>query len=76
MSIYERQVAFLKAAQRGDVDTAAKILYAAGPDEDAAIVNCRDEDGYSPLHRAAYNGRINMLKFLLDQCALCLLTQI
>ena len=28
------------------------------------IVNSRDPDGYSPLHRASYNGHVDMVKVM------------
>lgn len=33
------------------------------------LVNCKDSDGYSPLHRAAYEGHTNIMKLLLDSDA-------
>jgi ankyrin repeat protein len=29
---------------------------------DATLVNARDNDGYTPLHRASYNGHTDMVK--------------
>lgn len=36
---------------------------------DASLVNCRDDDGYTPLHRASYGGHALVVSFLLDSGA-------
>ena len=41
----------LEAAENGDNDVLRELLA-----EDPSLVNAVDEDGYTPLHRAAYNG--------------------
>ncbi|PFX19032.1 Ankyrin repeat domain-containing protein 49 [Stylophora pistillata] len=46
------------------VDHVEKIL-----DQDRSLINCRDSDGYSPLHRACYNGHLNVVKVLLQRGA-------
>lgn len=33
---------------------------------DLSLVNCRDDDGYTPLHRACYSGHAPVVSFLLD----------
>lgn len=54
-----RQV--LQAAELGDTDLLKQLLRQR-PD----LVNCRDMDEYTPLHRAAYNGHVSAVKLLLD----------
>lgn len=36
---------------------------------DASLINCRDDDGYTPLHRASYSGHALVVSFLLDSGA-------
>ncbi len=55
---------FLKAAEKGKIDYVLKIL-----EKDASLINCKDSDGYSGLHRAAYNGHVDMVKVLLNHGA-------
>ncbi|WAR02807.1 ANR49-like protein [Mya arenaria] len=60
-------------------DPRKKILWAAENNElaivrdlletDPGLVSSRDSDGYTPLHRAAYNGHLDMIKLLLDNGA-------
>ncbi|XP_066508746.1 ankyrin repeat domain-containing protein 49-like [Hoplias malabaricus] len=51
----------LWAAERNRLSTVKRLL-----DTDASLVNCRDDDRYTPLHRAAYNGHLSMASVLLD----------
>ncbi len=46
---------------------AADALLAAHAD--AGLVHARDADGYTPLHRAAYNNRVAMVQWLLERGA-------
>ena len=55
---------FLKAAEKGKLDYAVQILK-----KDASLINCKDSDGYSALHRASYNGHVDMVKVLLNHGA-------
>ena len=55
---------FLKAAEKGRINYVLKIL-----ETDASLINCKDSDGYSALHRAAYNGHVEMVKTLLKNGA-------
>lgn len=44
-----------------------QALLAAHPSSEAdMLLRARDEDGYTALHRAAYNNRVAALRFLLD----------
>lgn len=54
----------LTSSEKGIVDRVVWIL-----DEDPSLVNCRDTDGYSPLHRASYNGHENVVRVLLQRGA-------
>ncbi|KAK2868606.1 hypothetical protein Q7C36_000477 [Tachysurus vachellii] len=36
---------------------------------DPSLVNCHDDDGYTPLHRASYSGHTLIASFLLDSGA-------
>lgn len=53
--------AVLQAAEHGDTDQLKRLLRQQ-PD----LVNCRDVDEYTPLHRAAYNGHVLAVQLLLD----------
>ena len=50
----------LKAARKGRLDLVEYVL-----DLDGSFVGARDQDGYTPLHRAAYEGHESIVKTLL-----------
>lgn len=52
---------FLKAAEKGKIDVVSKIL-----DSNESFINCKDCDGYTALHRASYNGHVEMVKLLIS----------
>ncbi|XP_048731113.1 ankyrin repeat domain-containing protein 49-like isoform X2 [Ostrea edulis] len=54
----------LWAAENNYMDIAESLL-----NEDPSLVNSRDSDLYTPLHRACYNGHKDMVKFLLSHNA-------
>jgi len=54
----------LWAAQHNHLDIATKLL-----DMEPSLINFRDEDEYSSLHRAAYSHHVEMLSFLLERGA-------
>ncbi|XP_062843981.1 ankyrin repeat domain-containing protein 49 [Trichomycterus rosablanca] len=54
----------LWAAERNRLITVERLI-----GSDPSLVNCRDDDGYTPLHRAAYSGHASLLSFLLDSGA-------
>ena len=54
----------LKAAETGD-NKSLKLYLKQSPD----LVNCTDCDGYTPLHRASYNGHVDTIILLLDKGA-------
>ena len=61
----------LWAAENNEMETAKDLL-----DSKSATIDVQDEDGYSPLHRAAYNGHTVMVEFLLERGAeLCARTK-
>ena len=51
----------LWASQHGNVNVVKEILA-----EDAKMAQYRDEDGYTPLHRAAYSNHAHVAKLLLE----------
>lgn len=54
----------LKAAESGDLETLRNFI-----STDSDLINCRDADLYTPLHRACYNNHIQVVKFLLENGA-------
>ena len=54
----------LQAAEKGDTRKLKDLL-----DLDPDLVNCRDSDDYTPLHRAAYNGHVRAVELLLEKGA-------
>ena len=58
----ELGITFLRAAQSGVVEVLRELYEFCGPD----IVTATDEDGYTALHRASYNGHIEAVEFLLS----------
>ena len=53
---------FLKAAQTGNIESVKILLQQFGRD----ILKCKDEDGYTALHRAAYNGHLEVVEYLIE----------
>lgn len=54
----------LESCENGILDHVVQLL-----DRDPSLINCRDEDGYSPLHRASYNGHLPVVRILLERGA-------
>lgn len=54
----------LKLSEKGIVERVMSIL-----DKDPSLVNCKDSDGYTPLHRASYNGHADVVRVLLQRGA-------
>lgn len=55
---------FLKEAESGDINVMRSML-----DNDAGLLSTCDEDGYTALHRAAYNNHLEAVSFLLEMGA-------
>jgi len=58
--------AVLNAVRKGDLNDVISVL---SRDRDRTAVNERDEDGYTPLHEAVYNGHFEIAKYLISQGA-------
>ncbi|XP_058802338.1 ankyrin repeat domain-containing protein 49-like [Phymastichus coffea] len=56
--------AILEAAENGRLDQVKKYF-----SMDPALINCVDNDGYTPLHRACYGNHPEIVKFLLENGA-------
>lgn len=54
----------LRAAERGELDS-VKILLESDPQ----LLNITDQGGYTPLHKAAYNGHPEMVDYLISKGA-------
>lgn len=54
----------LWAAEKNRLSTVERLAAS-----DPSLVNCRDDDGYTPLHRASYSGHALVVSFLLDSGA-------
>ncbi|XP_071944173.1 ankyrin repeat domain-containing protein 49-like [Antedon mediterranea] len=50
----------LWAAENNELDIIKEIL-----NNEVSLISCCDEDGYTPLHRACYNGHLSMVNYLL-----------
>lgn len=50
----------LYAAEKGQCDTVLNLL-----EDKPYLLNIKDADGYTPLHRASYGGHLEMVKLLL-----------
>ncbi|XP_069692291.1 ankyrin repeat domain-containing protein 49-like isoform X2 [Periplaneta americana] len=58
------QKEILWAAENGELSVVRKLLMA-----DPELINVKDKDGYTPLHRACYNDHEEIVDFLLSQGA-------
>ena len=56
---------FLTAAQKGSTEAVKTILERFGEE----ILGFKDDDGYTALHRASYNGHVDVVKLLLSSGA-------
>lgn len=60
------------SAERGDLPTVVTLLNSI-PNTDAKtahdLLSAKDQDGYTALHRAAYGGHADTLKYLIEQGA-------
>ncbi|KAF7692883.1 ankyrin repeat domain-containing protein 49 [Silurus meridionalis] len=54
----------LWAAEKNRLSTVERLAAC-----DPSLINCYDDDGYTPLHRASYNGHAPVVSFLLDSGA-------
>ncbi|KAI2808945.1 ankyrin repeat domain-containing protein [Blomia tropicalis] len=54
----------LKAAEKGKLDLVKQMIQM-----EPWSVNVSDVDGYTPLHRASYNNRIEVVKYLIENGA-------
>lgn len=54
----------LWACEKGKKDIVKKLL-----EKNSELVNARDNDGYTPLHRACYNNDIELVDLLLSHNA-------
>ena len=57
--------AFLSSAEHGATDLIRELHSLCGDD----IINCTDSDLYTPLHRASYNGHVEVVEYLLTNGA-------
>uniref|UniRef100_A0A5S6QSM6 ANK_REP_REGION domain-containing protein n=1 Tax=Trichuris muris TaxID=70415 RepID=A0A5S6QSM6_TRIMR len=54
----------LKACEEGDIPTVENLL-----SQNPSLVNARDRDQYTPLHRASYGNHVGVIKLLLQNGA-------
>jgi len=54
----------LQAAEKGDIETVKRLVQ-----QDPKLIAAVDAQGYSPLHKAAYNNRLDVVEYLLAQGA-------
>lgn len=62
MSKEDLGATFLRAAESGVLEVARDLFKFCGPD----ILTTTDEDGYTAMHRASYNGHLEVVEFLLS----------
>ena len=67
----EHEKLILKSAQKGDIEKIRDLILKLSPEECSTLVNVQDEDGYTPLHRASYNGHVPVIELLLKWCVNC-----
>ncbi|KAL2740363.1 ankyrin repeat domain-containing protein 49 [Vespula squamosa] len=53
--------AILSAAENGDIRKIKRLLM-----KDLNLLECKDKDGYTPLHRACYGNHVDIVKYLLQ----------
>lgn len=53
--------AILSAAENGDLEKLKELLNA-----NPSLLECRDKDGYTPLHRACYGNHVQVVQHLLE----------
>ncbi len=65
---FKTQVELLKGASRGDVQTVERLLESVKntPDTLKTLVEATDKDGRTALHLAAWRGRVEVVKHLLN----------
>lgn len=61
LSVESLQSVFLRAAQTGTLDAIKIIHEHCG----ASIIHTKDEDHYTAMHRASYNGHTSVIEYLL-----------
>jgi len=47
----------LNAAEKGDLEKIKKLLK-----DNSLLLHCADKDGYTPLHRACYGNKVEVVK--------------
>ncbi|KAJ8929267.1 hypothetical protein NQ314_018060, partial [Rhamnusium bicolor] len=60
----EMQNKILVACEKGNLDEVKSLLA-----QDPELVNVRDKDRYTPLHRACYSNNVEVVKFLIQNGA-------
>ncbi|XP_050541966.1 ankyrin repeat domain-containing protein 49-like [Daktulosphaira vitifoliae] len=58
----EREI--LWAAEQGNLDLVKSLV-----SKQSNLVHVQDNDGYTALHRASYSNHLNIVEFLLENCA-------
>ena len=65
MTTAEQHDIALKAAENGSLETIQELHRFCGSD----ILRVQDDDLYTPLHRASYNGHCNVVQYLIAEGA-------
>jgi len=63
LSEEERSDAVLGAAENGSLEAVKELHHCYGKE----ILQVRDDDLYTPLHRASYNGHLEVARYLLSE---------
>ena len=59
----EQRNIILKAAENGSLETVAELHQCYGSE----VLQVRDDDLYTPLHRACYNGHLDVVQYLVTE---------
>ncbi|HUV29656.1 MAG TPA: ankyrin repeat domain-containing protein [Acidobacteriota bacterium] len=64
IEVQASDVDIFTAAEQGDFEVVKKLVQ-----ENPQLVTATDDQGYSPLHKAAYNNHLNVVEYLISQGA-------
>ncbi|KAK9875574.1 hypothetical protein WA026_009377 [Henosepilachna vigintioctopunctata] len=60
----KNEKSILQAAEQGQLEYIKTLL-----NKNPALIQAKDKDGYTPLHRACYGNHVNVVQYLLERGA-------